>query len=46
MQDPVRSSHGKRFIIIGKHAFRLACVMTLVSLATFGALVETYKLLF
>jgi hypothetical protein len=46
MQDPLRSSRVERFIIIGKRAFRLAFVMALVSLATFGVLVGTYKLLF
>jgi len=46
MQGPLRSSHVERFIIIGKLAFRLAFVMTLVSLATFSALVAIYRLLF
>jgi len=39
MQVSVRGSRVQRIL-------RLASVMTLVSLATFGALVGTYKLLF
>jgi hypothetical protein len=47
MRDSRRTSPVQRFII-GKlaRAFRLASIMVLVSLATFGALVEGYKLLF
>jgi hypothetical protein len=43
MRDPPGSSRVRPFI---SRTFRLATIMTFVSLATFGALVTTYKLLF
>jgi hypothetical protein len=43
VRDPPGSSRFKPFVI---RTFRLASIMSLVSLATFGALVVTYKLLF